>query len=381
MAFVIVQHLSPDFKSLMPELLSKHTKMPIYTAKDKDIIKPNCIYLNHRSKNLHIKGSKIYQLDKGPKHNLNLPIDIFFHTLGEECKENATAIILSGTGSDGSRGILSIKENGGTVIVQDPVTSQFDGMPNSAINTNTANYILDIEQIAKTLTNKTYNTSNTLKNSGFIKNSEPQINEILLEVFKYTGIDFREYKINTMSRRIEKRMGINKISNISDYIALLQKDNNEKNALKNDFLIGVTRFFRDEEAFVDLKEDIIPNICNSKKRGETIRIWTPGCSTGEEVYSIAILFNEYITKNKLDIDFKIFATDIDPRGLNMASIGQYDINIVNEIEKNILINTLLREMINYKLLKIFVSASYFLSTISLTTLLLLICILYPVGIY
>lgn len=333
MVFVIVQHLSPDFKSLMPELLSKHTEMPIFTAKDKDIIKPNCIYLNQRSKNLHIKESKIYQLDKGPKHNLNLPIDIFFHTLGEEFKENATAIILSGTGSDGSRGILSIKENGGTVMVQDPITAQFDGMPNSAINTNTVNYILDIEHIAKKLTTKTYNSTNLLKNSEFTNDSTPQIKEILLEVFKYSGIDFREYKISTLSRRIEKRMGINKISDISDYMAFLQKDNYEKNALKDDFLIGVTRFFRDEQAFVDLKEDIIPSICNSKKSGETIRVWTPGCSTGEEVYSIAILFNEYIIKNKLDIDFKIFATDIDPRGLNVASTGQYSMNIVNEIEK------------------------------------------------
>lgn len=332
MSFIIVQHLSPDFNSLMPELLSKYTKMPVLTAKDKEAIKPNCIYLNQKSKNLHIKGAKIYQLDKGPKNNLNLPIDIFFNTLGEEFKKNAIAIILSGTGSDGSRGIYSIKENGGTIIVQDPSSAEFDGMPKSAINTNTVNYTLNIDQIAKMLINKSYKTANN--NTYKIKdNIAPEINHILLDIFKYTGIDFRAYKNGTLSRRIEKRMSTNKISNLTDYLALLEKDNNEKNALKNDFLIGVTRFFRDEEAFVNLKQDVIPNICNSKKNGETIRIWIPGCSTGQEVYSIAILFSEYISENKLNINFKIFATDIDPRGLNAASAGQYHTNIATDIEK------------------------------------------------
>ena len=131
MAFVIVQHLSPDFKSLMPELLAKHTKMDIFTVEDKQEIKPNCVYLNQRNKNLHIKGNKLYLLDKGPKHNLNLPIDIFFHTLGEELQERSVGVILSGTGSDGSRGIRTIKEAGGAIIVQDPETAQFDGMPNT----------------------------------------------------------------------------------------------------------------------------------------------------------------------------------------------------------------------------------------------------------
>ena len=151
MAFVIIQHLSPDFRSLMPELLAKHTGMKIYTAEDKQMIKPNCIYFNERSKNLQIKGNRLYLLDKEPKRNLNLPIDIFFHSLGEQHQEKSIGVILSGTGSDGSRGIKTIKEAGGTIIVQKPESAQFDGMPNSAIHTNLVDYILTPEKIAQTL--------------------------------------------------------------------------------------------------------------------------------------------------------------------------------------------------------------------------------------
>lgn len=140
-SFIVIQHLSPDFKSLMPELLAKYTKMQIFTAENNQEIKPNCIYLNQRNKNLIIKGNRLYLVDKAPKEHLNLPIDIFFHSLGEELKDRAIGIILSGTGSDGSRGIKTIKENGGIVLVQDPDTAQFDGMPKSAIYTNLVDFI------------------------------------------------------------------------------------------------------------------------------------------------------------------------------------------------------------------------------------------------
>lgn len=338
MAFIIIQHLSPDFKSLMPELLSKHTSMPIYTAKDKQAIKPNCVYLNQRNKNLHIKGGKLYLLDKGPKHNLNLPIDIFFHTLGEEYKEKSYGVILSGTGSDGSRGIRTIKEGGGTILVQDPVSAQFDGMPNSAILTNTVDYILNPEGIAEVFYKKPIKTqlltaNNSLENKS---TNESLINDILTIIYKFSGIDFREYKKNTLLRRLEKRMHINNIDYLFDYTTFLASNKNEKQALKEDFLIGVTRFFRDTEAFERLKKNIIPNICKSKSENETIRVWIPGCSTGEEVYSIAILIDDYISTHKLNLDFKIFATDIDPRGLSVAGLGTYHINIINEIDNEYL---------------------------------------------
>lgn len=336
MAFVIIQHLSPDFKSLMPELLSKHTEMPIYTAEDKQTIKPNCIYLNQRNNNLHIKGSDLYLLDKGPKHNLNLPIDIFFHTLGEEHKEHAIGIILSGTGSDGSRGIKTIKEGGGTIIVQDPATAQFDGMPNSAISTHTVDYVLSPEKIAEIIHKNPINRPLLQEDLKKNPSNETLINDILTVVYKYSGIDFREYKKNTLLRRIEKRMNIKNIQQVFDYATYLSSNVSEQQALKEDFLIGVTRFFRDEEAFKRLKDKVIPEIFKNKKQSDTIRIWVAGCSTGEEVYSIAILLDNHIREHQLNLDFKIFATDIDPRALTIAGSGAYHINIINEIEKKYL---------------------------------------------
>ncbi|MFD2724916.1 chemotaxis protein CheB [Hyunsoonleella rubra] len=263
MAFIIIQHLSPDFKSLMPELLSKHTSMPIYTAEDKQVIKPNCIYLNQRNKNLHIKKDKLYLLDKGPKHNLNLPIDIFFHTLGEEYKERAIGVILSGTGSDGSRGIKTIKEGGGTIIVQEPESAQFDGMPNSAILTNTVDYILDTKKIAEFFYKQPINRQLIPEDFHEDKSNESIVNDILTIVYKYSGIDFREYKKNTLLRRLEKRMNINNIEHLFDYATFLSSNKDEKKALKDDFLIGVTRFFRDTEAFEKLKKEVIPKVCLS----------------------------------------------------------------------------------------------------------------------
>ncbi|MCG1035396.1 chemotaxis protein CheB [Polaribacter sargassicola] len=332
MAFVVIQHLSPDFKSLMPELLAKHTKMKIFTAEDKLTIKPNCIYLNQRNKNLHIKGRELYLLDKGPKHNLNLPIDIFFHTLGEEYKERSIGVILSGTGSDGSRGIKTIKEGGGVIFVQDPITAQFDGMPNSSIATGLVDFILNPKEIAKKF--------NGLINPPLIVDREfniPESNEILItkilqEVHKYSDIDFREYKKNTLLRRLEKRMNINSIDELYNYLTFLKNNEKEKEALKQDFLIGVTRFFRDTEAFQTLQDKVIPAICARKKSTETIRVWVPGCSSGEEVYSIAMLLDSHIRTLKLNLNFKIFASDIDPRAITAASAGTFHVNVINELD-------------------------------------------------
>lgn len=333
MAFVIIQHLSPDFVSLMPELLSKHTGMKIYTAKDKQTIEPNCIYLNQRNKNLHIKGRKLYLLDKGPKHNLNLPIDIFFHTLGEEYKERSVAVVLSGTGSDGSRGIKTIKEGGGIVMVQDPITAQFDGMPNSSIATNQVDFILDPKSLGNTFAKLSTNNMLLVKEDLNSETHENLIVSILTELFKFSNIDFRKYKRNTILRRLEKRMAINNIDQLYDYRTFLKSNPEEKEALKNDFLIGVTRFFRDDEAFQVMESNVIAAICNSKNTSETIRVWCAGCSTGEEVYSIAILIDSFIRNKKLNLDFKIFATDIDARALTAAGLGAFHINTINEISK------------------------------------------------
>tara|TARA_R100000027_G_scaffold65887_2_gene60952 strand:- start:4967 stop:9358 length:4392 start_codon:yes stop_codon:yes gene_type:complete len=333
LAFVVVQHLSPDFKSLMPELLAKHTKMQIFTAEDKQEIKPNCIYLNQRNKNLHIKGNRFYLSKKEPKYNLNLPIDIFFHTLGEEHKERSIGVILSGTGSDGSRGIKTIKEGGGTVIVQDPSTAQFDGMPNSAIATNLADFISapeDIAQILEKFPGERIQLSSEQVDINQ-KNNDLVYFKILEKIHRETNIDFQQYKRETLLRRLEKRMNVNNIVTLNEYLDFLGSHHKEIEILKQDFLIGVTSFFRDTGAFEVIRTKVIPEITASKTDGGTIRVWTAGCSTGEEVYTLAIMLDSFIQRNRLPLDFKLFATDVDGTAISKASTGVFHENIKNEV--------------------------------------------------
>ncbi len=328
MAFVIVQHLSPNFKSLMPELLAKHTGMKIYTSEDKQVIEPNCVYLNQKNKNLYIKGKQLYLIDKSPKRDLNLPIDIFFHSLGEEHKDKSVGIILSGTGSDGSRGIKSIKETGGILMVQDPETAQFDGMPNSSIATGLIDFILSPEKIAETIT-KIPRHQILLSEAGTRSNRETYF-QILNLIYKQTGVNFKQYKKKSLLRRLEKQMNINNFIKLEDYYLFLKNKPKKIESLKQDILIGVTDFFRDEEVFESLKNDVIPDLCTSKKNSDdTVRVWVPGCSTGEEVYTIAFLLDEYIKKERLNIDFKIFATDINEEALKKAGSGIYLFDAVN----------------------------------------------------
>jgi two-component system CheB/CheR fusion protein len=334
-AYIVVQHLSPDFKSLMPELLSKHTNMQIFTAEQGLEIKPNCIYLNHRNKNIGIIDGKIILLEKASKEHLNLPIDILFHYLGEFFKEKAIGVILSGTGSDGSRGIKTIKEHGGTIFIQEPSTAQFDGMPNSAIRTNVADFILPVNEIAQKIISFTSKKLELNDEQAYNKVESP-FYKILVEIERKSGINFTKYKTNTLLRRLEKRMNLHNFQSLEDYLGYLIANDTEKDALKQEFLIGVTSFFRDKDAYDVLNKKVIPEICSNKNKQQNIRIWVAGCSTGEEVYSIAILLEDYIRNNKLGIEYKIFATDIDKNALRIASSGIYPVNISNEIEKKFL---------------------------------------------
>lgn len=350
-AYVIIQHLSPDFKSLMPELLAKHTNMKIFTAKDKQVIKPNCIYLNHRDKNLIVRGNKFYLLDRASKNNLNLPIDIFFKSLGEEFGEKSVGVVLSGTGTDSCRGVKDINEHGGTVIVQDPKTAQFDGMPKSSISTNIVDFILDPKQIAKTISNlprQEINLQTKLRNKG---TNKELFQNILEQVYQNSSIDFKLYKNQTLLRRLEKRLGINNVDNFKDYLSILYGNPDELAILKQEFLIGVTRFFRDKEAFNTIRLNVIPNLFNNAKEGQVIRIWTAGCSTGEEAYSLAILLDDYIRRNNINNTFKIFATDVDQNAVNYASLGTYNINVGNEIEKYYLENYFIKRGEKIEVLK------------------------------
>ncbi|MFC4097375.1 chemotaxis protein CheB [Euzebyella saccharophila] len=335
-AFVVVQHLSPDFKSLMPELLSSHTGMEVFTADQDQVIKPNCIYLNQRNKNLGIKDGKFELLKKAPKDHLNLPIDILFKMLGQEYQDKSIGVILSGTGSDGSRGLRDIKEGGGTIFVQEPETAQFDGMPKSAISTNLVDYVLSPGSIADKIFNFVNNEIVLEVDGEEEPYDEKSYQAILFEIQKKTGINFKKYKPNTLLRRLAKRLSLHNINSLEDYLEYLKKKEEEIDIIKQEFLIGVTNFFRDVEAFQILKESVIPQICQEKDKFEGIRIWVSACSNGKEVYTIAMLFDDYIHTNGLDIDFKIFATDIDKNALRQASAGIYNGNDAEEIDKHYL---------------------------------------------
>ena len=353
MAFCVVQHLSPNFKSLMDELLSRHSRMKISTVIDGEKIEPNRIYLNAKEVSLKIKNGRFQFITKETAGTLNLPIDMFFHSLGEEYQENAIGVILSGTGTDGSRGMRTIRDFGGTVMVQEPSSAQFDGMPNTAISTGFAEYIdtpakLALEIIKFPLKPAFFGNVNE---GGTTTETELFFLQILDELHKYCGIDFKLYKNNTLVRRLEKRMNLLSIFNIPDYYDFIRNNLTELEILKGDFFIGVTTFFRDKEAYELLRTKVFPKIFKDRPSHEPVRLWSVGCSTGEEAYSLAILVDEYIKEHGLKHSFKIFATDIDRRAIDIASNGEYIVNAVNDISQKRLEHYFIRTGEHYQIIK------------------------------
>lgn len=333
LSFVVIQHLSPDFKSLMDELLTKHTRMPVSVIKGNTTPKPNHIYLIPSKKNVTIEDGVIKPIDRFPSSVINLPIDVFFQALGKDLKENAIGVILSGSGTDGSRGMRTIKEAGGLTMVQDPETAQFRSMPEAAISVGLADSVLPPFALAKELARI---SQTSLKNKITIidttqDENESYLNKILSRITELSGVDFKEYRKGTLIRRTEKRMFINNFYDLEDYYYFLLDNEEEGQILFKEFLIGVTRFFRDKTAFDLLKDKVIPEIVNSKPVNVPIRIWVPGCSTGEEAYSIAMLFIEYLSEHKLNKGFKIFASDIDKEAIAFASAGIYHNHIVADV--------------------------------------------------
>jgi len=333
MAFIVVQHLSPDFKSLMDELLSKHTQMPIAVIHEATPVRPNHIYLISKESNIIIKDGIIQPVNRKARYTLNLPIDEFFHSLGKDQREHSVGIILSGTGTDGSRGIGSIKEAGGLVYVQEPNSAQFDGMPRAAIDTGFPDNVLSPTEIAKSLMNLV--TSSKMGYLLFLNPDDKKVKnkffEILSVLRDQLGVDFTEYRKTTLYRRIEKRMFLTHKNGIEEYAELIKKNSKEVENLYKDFLIGVTRFFRDEDAFKSLDNDVICKIVEGTDRKEPIRVWVAACSTGQEAYTLAMLFLECIEKTGVYRKFKIFASDLDANAIAVASKGVYAREIANNI--------------------------------------------------
>lgn len=279
-----------------------------------------------------VKNGRI-RLEEKVKSNVpNNAIDIFFQSLAVDKADKAIGIILSGTGTDGTKGIELIKKNGGTIVVQDPLTAEFDGMPNSAIGTGCADLILPpeiipdelIEYLKETPLAKTFNTLN--------RQEEAILADVMELVFKVTSHDFSHYKRPTINRRLTKRMAEKGYSTLGEYYQFLKNQPDEVVALSNEFLINVTKFFRDEDAYAAIQKEVIPVLVEDTKRTDPIKIWSVGCSTGEEAYSIAMLFSEYIQLSKrFDTEVKIFATDIHQESIDFASKGLYPESSVKEM--------------------------------------------------
>jgi len=328
LAFVIIQHLAAGQVSMLTEILSRSTRMPVHKVQDGERVEPDNVYVIPPDNSMTITEN-VLQLH--PRINLK-PIDAFLSSLAIERKVQAIGIILSGTGADGTEGLKAIKAEGGITFVQDPETAQYPGMPQSAIAADTAYFILPADKIAKELARIAHHPQ-IIKAE--IEAAKPKIEtkeDPVKVIFTYLksafNVDFTHYKESTVSRRITRRMVINQIDNLKDYAEYLRKSPKEVQALFDDMLIGVTSFFREPNAFDVMKEKIFPEIVKNRARTEPIRIWVPGCSTGEDVYSCAITLYEFLEeKNLLDQSMQIFGTDVNDRNIEKARQGIYAKNI------------------------------------------------------
>ena len=339
LAFVVIQHLSPDYKSLMVELLAKRTTIPVKRAEDGMKVLPDHIYLIPPQKNLRIFHGKLILIDQdhrhGPVQGLNLPIDIFLRSLAEDQGDRAIAVILSGTGSDGTRGVSAVKEAGGMVMVQDPETARFDGMPKSAIATGLADFVLPPREMPAQLQSYVLHPFAKQGEGGHnILSDEDGLSRIFSLLRDSSKVDFTFYKPSTMIRRIERRMSLHQVHELQDYVSYLEDNPAEVTALYRELLIGVTNFFRDPEAFEILRRDHLPQIFETAG-GRELRFWVAGCSTGQEAYSLAIASQELMAEMGVNRKVRIFATDVDRDAIEQASVGVYPDSVAADMPGNI----------------------------------------------
>lgn len=348
-SYVIIQHLSPDHKSLMAELLSKKTEVPIKAVTDDSIIERNHIYVIPPSMNLIIDENHLRLLDKPEGKKLNLPIDLFMESLGNAYGKEAVGVILSGTGSDGTKGVQAIKKAGGLVLVQQLEEASFDGMPSSAINTGDVDYIVPAGEMIEQI-HRYYNSGDALNFGDEITIEDNERLRVILNILHTnTNINFNYYKRPTILRRTERRMTNLKMGSFEAYIAYLKIHPEEVSILYKEFLIGVTKFFRDTKAWNLLEAETIPNIVANKRDGDTVKVWDVACSTGEEAYSLAILFQEEIKRQDKDVNLKIFATDISEEHIEQASQGVFPNTVTQSVPPSKLHTYFIKDDDEYKI--------------------------------
>ena len=330
MAFVIVQHLDPTHQGIMAEILQRATGMRVMQVKDRTRVQPDCVYVIPPNKDMSVLHGVLHLLAPAAPRGLRLPIDFFLRSLAQDQRERSIGVILSGMGSDGTLGLRAIKEKAGLVLVQEPATAKFDGMPRSAIDAGLADIVAPVDELPQKL-------MDFLKRVPLLERSElaleaktqSAMEKAIILLRAHTGNDFSLYKRTTLYRRIERRMGIHQIDKIGAYVRYLQENSPELDLLFKELLIGVTSFFRDPAAWEQLREQAISSLLVGRSAGQALRAWVPGCSSGEEAYSLAIAFKEALeqVKPRGNCTLQIFATDLDRDAINKARQGRFPDNV------------------------------------------------------
>ena len=337
MAFVVVQHLDPDRHGMLPELLQRATTMAVKQAGNRMKIAPECVYVIPPNKDLSILHDTLYLLDPVAARGLRLPINSFLCSLAEDRRERAIGIVLSGMGADGTLGLQAISEHGGLSLVQDPVTAKFDAMPRSAIAARLADIVAPPGDLARLIIDHLRHPPRLLPPEIFLEPGSAAkrsaFEKICILLRAQTGHDFSLYKKSTIYRRVERRMGVHRLDGIADYVGFLQANPQEVDLLFKELLIGVTSFFRDPAAWSYLQEEVLPGMIRAKTHDNLLRAWVAGCSSGEEAYTLAMIFREAIDQARLPnrIDLQIFATDLDPDAIAKARQGIYPSSIAGDV--------------------------------------------------
>ncbi len=336
MAFVVVQHLDPTHKGILVELLQRATEMPVVQVKDRQRVEANHVHVIPPNKDLSILHGVLHLLQPAAPRGLRLPIDFFLRSLADDQQDRAIAVILSGMGSDGTLGVRAIKEKGGGVFVQEPRSAKFDGMPRSAIETGVVDVVAPADQLPTRIIKYRSNLRVAPKNNAVLPTKEKgALEKIIVLLRAQTGHDFSHYKSATIYRRIERRMGLHQLHRIDDYVRYLRENPAETNLLFKELLIGVTSFFRDPAAWDQLRDEAIPALLSARPHAHVLRAWTVGCSTGEEAYSLAMIFKEALEgmKPRRAVSLQIFATDLDRDAIDKARQGLYPANIAADVSE------------------------------------------------
>ena len=335
MAFIVIQHLDPTHKGMMPELLQRATPMPVSQARNRMKVRPGCVYVIPPNRDLSILHGTLHLLDPVAPRGLRLPIDFFLRSLAEDQREYSIGVILSGMGSDGTLGLRAIKEKAGLVLVQEPGSAKFDSMPKSAINAGLADIIATAQELPGKIIEF---VRRTLPTNGAAEEQESAaqksaLDKIFILLRSRTGHDFSLYKKSTIYRRVERRMGLHQLERIANYVRYLRENPQELDLLFKELLIGVTSFFRDPAAWSCMQEQALPALLAACPKGKMMRAWVAGCSTGEEAYSLAIAFKEALGRVEAQarITLQIFATDLDADAIGKARQGYYPSNIAADV--------------------------------------------------